>query len=99
VKGKINQAMAHGLPVVATSPAVEGMHLHDGVDVLVADSPEHFAQAVLRLDADATLWEAIATHALENVATHFSLDAARQTMRELFLDNAPPETIRQGLIR
>lgn len=99
VKGKINQAMAHGLPVVATSPAVEGMHLRDGVDVLVADSPEHFAQAVLRLDADATLWETIATHALDNVATHFSLDAARQTMRELFLDNAPPETIRQGLIR
>ncbi len=86
VKGKINQAMAHGLPVVATSAAVEGMHLGDDVDVLVADSPESFAQAVLRLDGDAVLWERIATHALDNVATHFSLDAARQTVRELFFE-------------
>ncbi|MEO6227720.1 MAG: glycosyltransferase, partial [Thermomonas sp.] len=73
VKGKINQAMAHGLPVVATSPAVEGMHLSDGVDVLVADTAEDFARAVLRLDANAGLWERVATHALDNVATHFSL--------------------------
>ena len=84
VKGKINQAMAHGLPVVATSVAIEGMHLRDGVDVLVADSPHDFAQAVLRLDGDAALWGNIATHALDNVTTHFSLDAARQTVRELF---------------
>ncbi len=90
VKGKINQAMAHGLPVVATSPAVEGMHLHDGIDVLVADSAEAFAQAVLRLDSDATLWEQIATHALVNVSAHFSLDAARHTVRELFLQTVKP---------
>ncbi|MCZ7153651.1 glycosyltransferase family 4 protein, partial [Salmonella enterica] len=31
VKGKINLSMAHGQPVVATSCAVEGMHLRDGV--------------------------------------------------------------------
>ena len=95
VKGKINQAMAHGLPVVATSPAVEGMHLGDGVDVLVAESPEGFAQAVLRIDADAALWERIATHALDNVATHFSLDAARHAVRELFfdLDNTTPDRV------
>ena len=60
------------------------MHLRDGVDVLVADSPEEFAQAVLRLDGDAALWEQVATHALDNVATHFSLDAARETVRDLF---------------
>ena len=30
VKGKVNQAMAHGLPVVATTAAVEGMHLREG---------------------------------------------------------------------
>ncbi|MEO5963632.1 MAG: glycosyltransferase [Thermomonas sp.] len=87
VKGKINQAMAHGLPVVATSPAVEGMHLHDGVDVLVADAAEDFAQAVLRLDGDAALWGQIAANGLDNVTTHFSLDAARATVRELFLQS------------
>ncbi|MEO5628539.1 MAG: glycosyltransferase [Thermomonas sp.] len=85
VKGKVNQAMAHGLPVVATSPAVEGMHLRDGLDVLVADDAQAFAEAVLRLHDNSGLWEQIAKNALVNVATHFSLDAARQTVRELFL--------------
>ena len=48
VKGKVNQAMAHGLPVVATGCAVEGMHLREGSDVLVADAAEAFAAAQLR---------------------------------------------------
>ncbi len=48
VKGKVNMAMSYGLPVVATSPAAEGMHVRDGVDLLVADSPDEFADAVVR---------------------------------------------------
>jgi hypothetical protein len=30
VKGKVNQAMSAGLPVVATTPSIEGMHLTPG---------------------------------------------------------------------
>ncbi|SEL66668.1 Glycosyltransferase, GT2 family [Pseudoxanthomonas sp. GM95] len=89
VKGKINQAMAHGLPVVATTMAVEGMHLRDGVDVLVGDTPEAFADAVARLYGDGALWQALATHGLANVQQHFSLDAARATVRRVFFDDAP----------
>ena len=37
VKGKVNLAMSYGLPVVATPPSIEGMHLTPGEDVLVAD--------------------------------------------------------------
>ena len=39
VKGKINLAMSYGLPVIATTPSIEGMHLNPGEDVLVADDP------------------------------------------------------------
>ena len=85
VKGKVNQAMAHGLPVVATTPAVEGMHLVDGDDVLVADAADAFAAAVLRLHGDEVLWNRIASNGRDNVARHFSLDAARDTVREMFL--------------
>ena len=86
IKGKINQAMAHGLPVVATPCAVEGMHLHDGSDVLVASDAATFAQAVLRLHDDAALWEQLAANGRANVAQHFSLESARPTLRRLFLD-------------
>jgi glycosyltransferase involved in cell wall biosynthesis len=46
VKGKVNLAMSYGLPVVATPASVEGMHLTDGEDVLVAGDAEAFAAAV-----------------------------------------------------
>ncbi|WP_242112960.1 glycosyltransferase [Luteimonas aquatica] len=91
VKGKINLSMAHGQPVVATSCAVEGMHLQDGFDVLVADTPDAFARAVVQLYRDETLWLALSIHGLENVARHFSPDAARETVRRVFLENTSRE--------
>ena len=84
VKGKVNQAMAHGLPVVATTCAVEGMHLRDGEDVLVADDADAFADAVLRLHDDGALWARLAANGRANVTRHFSLDAARAVVRDLF---------------
>ena len=85
VKGKINLSMAHGQPVVATSCAVEGMHLRDGEDVLVADTPQTFADSVVRLYSDEALWRMLADNGLDSVAHHFSLDAARTAVHDLFL--------------
>lgn len=85
VKGKINLSMAHGQPVVATACAVEGMHLRDGEDVLVADDPQAFADAVVCLYEDEALWRALAHNGLESVAHNFSIEAARETVRNVFL--------------
>lgn len=91
VKGKVNLSMAHGQPVVATSCAVEGMYLRDGEDVLVADEAQTFADAVVRLYQDQVLWQRLAGNGLHNVAEHFSLDAARETVRQVFMKaDAPP---------
>jgi O-antigen biosynthesis protein len=76
VKGKINMAMSHGVPVIATTIAVEGMQLHDGVDVLVADDAAAFVNAVLRLQRDKALWQQLSGHGLDNVRQHFSAAAA-----------------------
>jgi O-antigen biosynthesis protein len=89
VKGKINLSMAHGQPVVATACAVEGMHLRDGHDVLVADDPQAFADAVVRLYRDEALWRELSRHGLENVQRHFSIETARPRVRELFLTRGP----------
>ncbi len=83
VKGKVNLSMAHGQPVVATPAAVEGMHLRDGVDVLVGADAQDFAAAVLRLYDDRALWERLARHGIENIEQHFSFDAARVALRRL----------------
>lgn len=82
VKGKVNHSMSLGLPVVATTPAVEGMHLRAGEEILVADEPRAFAEAVARLYTDEALWNRISTAGLENVRRHFSPEAARAAVLE-----------------
>lgn len=83
VKGKINQSLAHGLPVVATTLAVEGMFLEDGDSVLVADSPVDFANSVLRLYQDQELWERISSGGLAVMEEHFGFAAARRALIDL----------------
>ena len=83
VKGKVNQSMALGLPVVGTTLACEGMWLTPGKDVLVADAPEDFARAVVRLHTDEELWKGISLGGLDNIRNHFSTDAAKAALRSV----------------
>lgn len=83
VKGKVNHAMSYGLPVVATSPSIEGMHLTEGSDVLVGDTPEAFADAVARAYNDRQLWHALADGGQANIRTHFSRAGALRALTRL----------------
>ncbi|HTQ01751.1 MAG TPA: glycosyltransferase [Casimicrobiaceae bacterium] len=83
VKGKINLAMSYGLPVVATTPSIEGMFLSPGQDVLVADDAGAFADAIVRLYHDEALWERLAAGGRENIRAHFSRDVARSAITRL----------------
>lgn len=83
VKGKINMAMSHGLPVVATPMAAEGMYLVDGENVLLATNADAFAAAALRLHEDEQLWLRLSDASLDNVREHFSFETARRTLQRL----------------
>ncbi|MEO6925092.1 MAG: glycosyltransferase [Rhodanobacter sp.] len=83
VKGKINTAMSHGVPVIATTIAVEGMQLTDEIDVLVADDAAAFVRAVQRLQADEILWSRLSENSLENVRRHFSPAAADALLHQV----------------
>ena len=63
MKGKIGQAMAHGVPVVTTPIGAEGMGLVDGVHALIREDEAGLAEAVVRLYEDAELWTTLATNA------------------------------------
>ncbi len=80
VKGKVNLSMQYGVPVVATSVSTEGMYLEDGVNVLVADSPEAFADAVIRLHSDEAVWNTLRAAGLENIEHYFSRARAREVL-------------------
>jgi GT2 family glycosyltransferase len=83
VKGKVNLAMSYGLPVVATSTSVEGMYLTPGEDVLVADEPQAFADAIAQVYRDEALWQRLSTGGRDNIGRHFSRDVARSAITRL----------------
>jgi glycosyltransferase involved in cell wall biosynthesis len=83
VKGKINSSLAHGVPVIATTVAAEGMGLVDGVDVLIADEPQAFADALLRAYDDAALWLSLSDAGLASMERHFSFAVAERQLRAI----------------
>jgi glycosyltransferase involved in cell wall biosynthesis len=84
VKGKINHSMSRGLPVVATGTSVEGMHLIAGEEVLVADDPDAFADALALAYRDESLWTRLSKAGLANVRRHFSAEAAAEPIGAVF---------------
>ncbi len=84
VKGKVNMAMSYGLPVVATPMAVEGMHVQSGKEVLIAETAEAYADAIIALYDDEVLWQRLSANGLDNVRAHFSFDAAEKAIRRIF---------------
>ena len=55
IKTKIVEAMAMGLPVVTNKIGAEGLDVHNGEELFIADDPEDIVEAVLRLFGNASL--------------------------------------------
>ena len=86
VKGKINQSMGLGVPVVATSIAVEGAELKKGEDILVEDDPEAFANALIALYESEDLWNRLSENGLRKTRALYSAETARKKLEVLFSD-------------
>lgn len=93
IKGKILTAMAHGMPVVTTTVGAEGMGLIDGEHVLIGDTSNDFANAVIRLYTDAALWHRLQAAGLAYVAETTSraagLGIVAGLLRQLELPHLP----------
>jgi glycosyltransferase involved in cell wall biosynthesis len=70
---KLIEALAHGLPVVATPRAVAGLDVRDGEHCLVAESAKAFADALLRVLRDGT--PELGVRGRELVAKRYSIEA------------------------
>jgi len=77
---KVLTAAAHGVPIVCTSILADELGWSDGVEVLVADDPETFAQCCIRLYSDAALWNRLRAKALARVEGDHSQQAFRASL-------------------
>jgi glycosyltransferase involved in cell wall biosynthesis len=79
-KLKILNALARGIPVVATPEAAEGIEVRDGVDVLIRDTPDSLAGAITSLMQDEALWERLSHAGRSLIRDHY---APREGFRAL----------------
>lgn len=86
IKNKLLEAMAAGVPVVATPLALQGLDVEDGTHVLVAEDDADVAAAVLRVLADPTLGRRLGASAAAHVRARFSWDAMVAAYEQLYRD-------------
>lgn len=80
MKGKIGEAMAHGVPVVTTSVGAEGMGLLHRTNAMIADSPQHFAAAVLELLNNGSLHTTIRENAIRLIDENYTPEQIAKCM-------------------
>jgi sugar transferase (PEP-CTERM/EpsH1 system associated) len=80
---KIPEAMAMAKPVVSTSIGAEGLPFQDGQELCIADQPEEFAQAVLRLHGSDALRDSISKAARAAVVERHGWDRVADSMEAI----------------
>jgi glycosyltransferase involved in cell wall biosynthesis len=81
-KRKLVQSLMTGLPSVSTTVGAEGLDLQDGEHVLLADDPDRFAAAVVRLVKDQTLWRRLASNGRAHVTARQGREVAHRAFFE-----------------
>jgi glycosyltransferase involved in cell wall biosynthesis len=86
LKNKVLEAMAAGLPVVATSRAMNGIGVGDGV--VIADTPDAMAGAVLALLRDPAQRAAVGAAGRARVMRDFSWERSAEAIEQLWIEAA-----------
>lgn len=90
VKGKVITAMSHGLPVVASSTAAEGIGVRHEEDLLIGTSPAEQADLIIRVYRDAALWRRLSQAGQRFVEREYSHAAGERHMDAILaLTGAP----------
>ena len=83
IRMKILEAASMGVPFVTTSVGVEGIPVENEVHCLLADTPESFCDAILKLQ-DGELRSRLATNANRLVTERFTLNALRNNRLSIY---------------
>jgi glycosyltransferase involved in cell wall biosynthesis len=87
IKGKVGEALSFGLPVVTTEIGAEGFGLTSGENILIAQTPQDFANAILQLSQNPDLYKKLSNNGYEFIKAKYSEDATRKMVTKL-LDQA-----------
>jgi glycosyltransferase involved in cell wall biosynthesis len=80
---KIYEAMAMEQPIVSTTIGAEGLPVRDGAHLLIADTPQEFAAAVVRVLTDKPLAGALGASAARLVREEFGWERVAASFAEI----------------
>jgi glycosyltransferase involved in cell wall biosynthesis len=86
IKGKVGEAMAHGIPVVTTSIGAEGFGLTHEVDVMIGNDPASFAAAIQQLYSQKDLWLRVVDNSRLRIEQHFTPEVIAKTINNSIKD-------------
>ena len=88
VRMKLLETMSAGMPTVTTTDGAAGLKLTDGDEVLIGDTPQAFADAVVRVLGDVELRRRMRAAGHAYLARHHSAEHLRDRLRAS-LEGAP----------
>ncbi len=84
IQNKVLEAMAMATPVVSTPQAITALQAQPGRDLLVADTPQALAEAVVALLTDGTLRHRVGQAGRRYVETHHNWSVAAEKLEALY---------------
>jgi glycosyltransferase involved in cell wall biosynthesis len=84
IRGKILEAWSMAMPVVATNVGCAGLRYHNGANLLVADSPERFADCVVSLLKDPVLRERLGRAGRQTAEQYYGWDTVTSRLENLY---------------
>jgi sugar transferase (PEP-CTERM/EpsH1 system associated) len=89
IQNKVLEAMAMGVPVVATPAANRGIGAQDKKEIMLADNPSDFAKATVALLQEAGLRQEITTNARQFVLKHFDWETNLKKLDDIIAHLSP----------
>ena len=83
-KGKVASSMSFGVPCVSTNFGVEGTGMIPGKNIMLAKTPQEFADAIRKLCTDPVLWRKISDGGLEFLRSKYDPDQVAAEVDKIF---------------
>jgi glycosyltransferase involved in cell wall biosynthesis len=96
IQNKVIEAMACGTPVVTSPQASQALAAKPGVELLVAEDPERFADAILELLQSPERCTALGKAGRAFVEQHHSWDSAAQHLERVYASCAEQLLVKQA---
>ncbi|HCG6791022.1 TPA: glycosyltransferase [Vibrio parahaemolyticus] len=84
IKGKVVESMAYNLPAVLTDIAAEGIGLTHGISTLIAQEPQEWVDAMIKLYDDKALWTKFAENSQLIVDAKYSFQHGHKVFKDIF---------------